>query len=168
VGESIAQWFQSIGLGAGLTTFLVAMLPIVELRGAIPVGVFTFGMGHWEAFFIAFLGNMLPIPFILIFIRKIFEWMKAKSKWLSNIATKMEQKGKEKGEKFEQRKLIGQLLGLCIFVAIPLPGTGAWTGALIAAILEMRIKHALPAIALGVLIAGFLVVGITYGFGFLF
>ena len=145
-------------------TFIISMLPIVELRGAIPIGVGILGLPVFTAAIISVIGNMLPVPFIIIFIRKIFGWMRKKSKRLGAFADRLENKAKSKGERLYR----GELIGLMIFVAIPLPGTGAWTGALIAAILDIRLKAALPAIGAGVVIAGILITGITYGFTALF
>ena len=147
-----------------LITFIVSMLPIVELRGAIPIGVGILGLPIHIAAMISLVGNMLPVPFIILFIRKIFGWMRVRSKRLGAFVDKLERKAKSKGDKLYR----GELIGLMVFVAIPLPGTGAWTGALIASLLDIRLKAALPAIGAGVLIAGILVTGITYGFASLF
>lgn len=138
-------------LTKALITFLISMVPIVELRGAIPYGV-TAGLNPWLTFALAVMGNMLPIPFILLFIRKIFTWMKRYPK-LAKIAEKFEARAAKKSGTVKKSETIG----LCILVAIPLPGTGAWTGALVAALMNMRIKRALPTIFVGVLIAGLVV-----------
>lgn len=138
-------------LTKALITFLISMVPIVELRGAIPYGV-TAGLNPWLTFALAVMGNMLPIPFILLFIRKIFDWMKRYPK-LAKIAEKFEARAAKKSGTVKKSETIG----LCILVAIPLPGTGAWTGALVAALMNMRIKRALPTIFVGVLIAGLVV-----------
>lgn len=145
--------------GRYLLTFLVSMLPVVELRGAIPIGVAA-GLGHWQAMIVADIGNMVPVPFIIIFIRQIFAWLRLKSERLERFISKTVTRAEGKWEQVRSYEFIG----LVILVAIPLPGTGAWTGALIAALMNMRLKYALPAILLGVIIAGFLVTGITYGF----
>ena len=105
------------------------------------------------------MGNLLPIPFIIVFIRKIFKWMQSKSPWLANIVAKLE----AKADKKKAQVLKYEFWGLMLFVAIPLPGTGAWTGALIAAMLDMQLKRALPAIAVGVLTAAIIVTAATYG-----
>ena len=131
-----------------LITFLVSMIPVIELRGAIPSAI-AMGIETWLACVLSIIGNMLPIPFILLFIRKIFEWMKRFEK-LGKIATKLEERAEKKGGGVRKSELIG----LCLFVAIPLPGTGAWTGALIAALMKMRLSRALPTIFAGVVIAG--------------
>lgn len=162
----ISEWFISLGADSsqiikGLITFFVSILPVVELRGAIPVGV-ALGLPHLTTFIIAFLGNLLPVPFIILFIRRIFAWMKQKSERLGRIAEKLEKRAEDKKGSIEKYKF----WGLLIFVAIPLPGTGAWTGSLIAGMLNMRLKDALPAVIIGVLIAGILMTGLTLGFEF--
>lgn len=146
-------------IGKIVITFIVSLLPVIELRGAIPIGV-SMGLSTVTSMIVSVIGNMAPIPFIILFIRRIFEWMRKKSPGMKKLAERLENKA------YSKRDIIykGEVIGLIIFVAIPLPGTGAWTGALIAALLNIRLKVALPAIALGVLIAGFLVSGITYGF----
>ncbi len=146
-----------------LITFIVSMLPVIELRGAIPIGV-GLGLGTFEALIISVIGNMLPVPFIIIFIRKIFAWMRKHLPKLGGLVDRMEKKVEDKKEFMYK----WQLLGLLILVAIPLPGTGAWTGALVAAIMDIRLRTAFPVIFAGVIIAGLLVTGITYGFVELF
>lgn len=142
-----------------LITFFTAMVPVVELRGAIPLGV-SLGLSHLGAMVISIVGNLIPVPFIILFIREIFSWIRKHIPKLNNLITKIEDRAHVKSEKV----LRWSAMGLLIFVAIPLPGTGAWTGALIAALLNMRLKSAMPAISLGVLVAGVLVTGITFGF----
>ncbi len=146
-------------LGKMLITFVVSMLPLIELRGAIPIGV-AMGLRPVVALVISIVGNILPIPFIVLFIRRIFEWMQKKSPRLARIADKLEAKALSKRNTLYK----GEIIGLFLFVAIPLPGTGAWTGALIAAVLNIRLRVALPAIIAGVLTAGAIVFAITYGF----
>jgi uncharacterized membrane protein len=131
-----------------LITFLISMVPVIELRVAIPYGVAA-GVDPWVACVLAIVGNLLPVPFILLFIRKIFAWMRRYDK-LRPIVEKLEQRAAGKNAKVKKY----EFWGLLLFVAIPLPGTGAWTGSLIAALMEMRLKRALPTIALGVLTAG--------------
>ncbi len=131
-----------------LMTFLVSMLPIVELRGAVPIGT-ALGLNLWWVLIISIIGNLIPVPFIILFARPIIRWLK-KTRMFAPLANKLEakvEKNREKITKYEK-------LGLFIFVAIPLPGTGAWTGALVASFLEMRIKDSLPAITAGVAAAG--------------
>lgn len=161
--ESLLEALEKTPAGEALITFVVAMLPVVELRGAIPIGV-GMGLGHWEAMIVSILGNMLPVPFIILFIRKIFKWLCRHSVKLAALIERLERSTEDKQETVKKYKV----MGLMILVAIPLPGTGAWTGALIAALLDMRIKVAFPTIFLGVLIAGFIVTGITVGFTAIF
>ena len=142
-----------------LITFIVSMVPVIELRGAIPIGV-AMGLSHLEAMSIAVIGNMLPVPFIVVFIRQVFAWMKTKIPKLRGMVEKLEARAESKAETVRR----WQFLGLMIFVAIPLPGTGAWTGALVAGIMGMRLKHSILPILIGVIVAGILVTGITYGF----
>lgn len=141
-----------------LLTFLVAMVPVVELRGAIPFGVVR-GLNLWTAIIASVLGNLVPVPFIILFIRRIFAWMRAHMPKLDGLVTRMEKKAEKNRAAVEKYAF----WGLAILVAIPLPGTGAWTGALVAAMMEMRLKHAFPAIVIGVVIAGVIVSVITYG-----
>ena len=140
-----------------LIIFAISMVPLIELRGAIPVGA---GMGLLPVpnYLVSALGNMLPVPFVILFVRKLFAWLKEKRimyraiVWVENHVLKKE---------YMLRKY--SLIGLCIIVAIPLPGTGAWTGAMLAGLLNMRLRQALPSIGLGVIIAGLVVCGVSYG-----
>ena len=150
-------------LGAYFVTLIVSMIPVIELRGAIPLGV-GLGLSHFDAMWVSMVGNMLPVPFIILFIRPIFKWMTRKSEKLGRVVEKLEARAEGKWDKVHKY----QFFGLAIFVGIPLPGTGAWTGALIAAVMDMRMRSALPSILIGVLIAGFLVTGLTYGFTSIF
>lgn len=140
-----------------LYVFLVSMLPILELRAAIPLGA-ALGLPIYTNYLVSVLGNFLPVPFILLFIRRILEWMKTTAR-LSRVALWLE----EKAEKHSDKVLRYATFGLFLFVAIPLPGTGAWTGALVAALFRMRMKHALLSILLGVLAAGLVMALASYG-----
>lgn len=142
-----------------LKTFVMAMVPIIELRGAIPYGAGIAGLPIWQATLIAVLGNLLPVPFLVVFTRDIFSWMRKKSDKLNNIVQMMERKA----DRNKDVILRYEFWGLMILVAIPLPGTGAWTGALVAAMMDMQLKRAFPAIALGVVAAAFIVTWVTYG-----
>ena len=141
-----------------LYILVISMVPVIELRGAIPVGL-GFGLPFWAIFFTAMIGNLLPVPFLILFTRRIFEWLRKKSSLLERFVSKLEKKAASNEELLKKY----ELLGLCILVAIPLPGTGAWTGSLVAAVFDIRLKHAFPAIALGVLIAGIIVSVVSYG-----
>lgn len=144
-------------LGAAATTFFMAMVPVIELRGALPVGVAA-GLPVWMATVIAIVGNMVPIPFILLLLRRVFAWLR-KLPRLGALIDRLEKRAHLKGKTVKKYRT----LGLIILVAIPLPGTGAWTGALVADVLNMRIKTALPAIFAGVCIAGVIVAMVTTG-----
>lgn len=159
----LIEWLTQTELGAVLSTVLVSMAPIIELRGGIPWGV-AHGLPHWVAFLAAVVGNLIPLPFIVVYIRRIFKWIRRHLPQLDHLLDGLEAKAHLKGRKVNKYKY----LGLMIFVAIPLPGTGGWTGALAAAFLDMRLSKALPSMFAGVLIAGFLITGITYGFTSIF
>ena len=145
--------------GKMLITMAVSMLPVLELRGAIPFGV-ALGLSPWQALIASIIGNLIPVPFIILFARKVFVWLRSRSGWLDRVVGKLEASAEGKWEKVRRY----ENLGLLILVAIPLPGTGAWTGAMIAAIMNMRLRRALWPIVLGVIIAGFLMMAITHGF----
>ncbi len=145
-----------------LYVFLCSMVPIIELRGAIPMGA-ALNIPFYTNYIISVVGNMIPVPFILLFIRHILHWMKKVPK-LDKIAIWVE----EKAEKNKSKVLKYATFGLYVFVALPLPGTGAWTGALVAAMLDMRMKKSVPAIFLGVMTAGVIMTLASYGaIGFL-
>lgn len=139
-------------------TLMIAMTPVFELRAAIPFAVVS-GMSIKSAFIISVIGNMLPVPILVIFTRKVFEWLRQKSEHLNKFVIRME----EKAEKNKALVEKSTFWGLLLLVAIPLPGTGAWTGSLVAAMLDMRLKRSLPAICAGVIIAGIIITTITYG-----
>jgi uncharacterized membrane protein len=145
-------------IGKIITTFFISMVPVIELRGAIPYAT-GMGLAPEIAIPVAMIGNLIPIPFIILFIKKIFAWMRKVSPKLNGIVDKME----AKAEKNKEKVLRYAFWGLTIFVAIPLPGTGAWTGALVAAMLDMLLKKAFPSVVLGVLIAGIVVAFVSYG-----
>ena len=145
-----------------LLTFLTAMVPVLELRGAIPVGVAA-GLPPAAACAAAILGNMMPVPFILLLVCRAFAWLR-KTKLLGPKIVWLERRAHLKGRLVRKYRLPG----LMILVAIPLPGTGAWTGALVAALLDIRMRHAVPAIFLGVVIAGAIITALTMGVVHLF
>lgn len=145
-------------VGKIIVTLFVSMVPVIELRGAIPVAT-GMGLSPWVAIPVAIVGNLIPIPFIILFIKKIFAWMRKVSPKLNGVVDKME----AKAEKNKEKVLKYAFWGLAVFVAIPLPGTGAWTGALVAAMLDMPLKKAFPSIALGVLGAGIIISFVSYG-----
>ena len=151
-------WLTSTILGKLIATFFISMAPIIELRGGLPYGI-ALGLDYPVALAAAVLGNMVPVPFIIVYIRHIFTWLRKRSKWWDEKITRLEKKAHLKGRVVRKYSTIG----LCILVAIPLPGTGAWTGALVAAVLDMRLKKAIPAIFLGVCIAAAIMTMVTFG-----
>ena len=144
-------------------TIFKSMVPIIELRGAIPIGVAN-GLSVRTALFAAIIGNLIPVPIIILFVRKVFAFIRTKSEKLDHLVCRFEEKAKKQSGMVEKY----EWFGLVLLVAIPLPGTGAWTGALVAAMLDMRMKRAFPAIMIGVIIAGIVVSYITYGASMLF
>ena len=139
-----------------LITFLIAMIPIFELRGAIPTAYYAYHISLPAAYIIAILGNMLPVPFIYLFARKVLEWGKDK-KYIGKFFTFCLKKGEKGGEKLKAKSGKGLFLALMFFVGIPLPVTGAWTGTLAASILAMGFKKTMLAVFCGVLLAGVIV-----------
>ena len=155
----IMQWLTQNPAGEFCFTMLVSMVPVVELRGGIPFGVAR-GLPVWAAYLAAIIGNFLPAPFIIVYIRRIFQWMRKRLPRLNRLVDKLEKKAHLKGQKVTKYKY----LGLAIFVAIPLPGTGAWT----AAFLDMPLRKALPSIFAGILVAGAAISVLTFGVASLF
>ena len=143
--------------GKCLTVFAMAMVPVVELRGAIPLGVAQ-GLPPLLVYLLAVLGNMVPVPFIILLVRRVFDWLRRGSFWGPKIVA-LERRAHLKGRVVRKYRLPG----LIILVAIPLPGTGAWPGALVAALFDIRLRSAVPAILLGVLIAGGIMLAVSLG-----
>jgi len=157
--EQLAGWFvNNLGdvLRPEVIVFIVSLLPILELRGGILVG-FLLGMDLLPSFIIAFIGNIIPVPFILMFIKFIFK--KLKKTRMKGFIEKIENKAMSKSDQIQKYAY----LGLFLFVGIPLPGTGAWTGSLIAALLEMDMKKSFGIIVLGVIMAGIIISILSYG-----
>lgn len=158
--NSLVKWFTEHLSGVvskEMIIFIVSMIPILELRGGV-LAAGLLKMEMWNSIFICIVGNILPIPFILLLITPIFNWMKQR-KLFKPMVDKLESKAMGKREKIEKY----EFWGLVLFVGIPLPGTGAWTGALIAALLGIKFKKAFPAIILGILLAAFIMSVLTYG-----
>ena len=149
--------------GKCLFTMLVSMIPVIELRGGLPFGV-ALGLPYYLAFPAAVIGNLIPPPFIIVYIRRIFELMRRYLPWLNGVVDKLERKAHLKRRTVSKYKY----LGLILFVAVPLPGTGAWTGSLAAAFLDMPLRKALPSVFVGVLIAGVAISMLTFGVTSLF
>ena len=159
MAEQIAGWFvNNLGgvFSPELIVFIVSLLPILELRGGRIAG-FLMGMELAPSFIIAFIGNIIPIPFILIFIKFIFKQLKKTG--MKNFIEKLENKAISKSDQIQKYAYWGLLL----FVGIPLPGTGAWTGALIASLLNMDVKKSFGVIVLGVVLAGIIISVFSYG-----
>ena len=161
--DSFSLWLHETAAGEALLTMLISMLPVVELRGGLPAGV-AMGLPIPAAFLASLIGNMIPVPFVMLFARPLFKWIRVHSPTLGGLVSRLENRAKAKSADV----LRYQTWGLLIFVAIPLPGTGAWTGALIAAVLDMRLKRAVPVIFLGVVIAGCIITLLTHGVTLLF
>lgn len=163
MGEVISNFFLNI-VGEELCVFFCSMLPIIELRGSIPMA-FAFGLPWWQAFIISVVGNLLPVPFILLLINIVIKWMaNSKIKFFNKIANFLLEKVEKNRERIEKYSF----WGLCLFVAIPFPATGAWTGSLVAAVIGMKPLKAFLSAVIGVLIAGVVVTLIVYGgIGFL-
>ena len=152
------QWLTQTQFGEFILTMLVSMIPVVELRGGIPFGVAA-GLPVWAAWLAAVIGNLIPVPFIIVYIRRIFQWLRKRMPKLNSMVDWLEKKAHLKGQKVTRYKY----LGLAIFVAIPLPGTGAWTGALAAAFLDMPLRKAIPSVVAGVLVAGTVISLLAFG-----
>lgn len=154
----LMQWLTQTQSGEFIWTVLVSMVPVVELRGGIPFGTAA-GLPVWLAYLAAVIGNIIPVPFIIVYIRRIFQWMRRRMPRFNGVVDALERKAHLKGATVNRYKY----LGLAVFVAIPLPGTGAWTGALVAAFLDMPLRRAMPSIAAGVLVAGLAISLLTFG-----
>lgn len=156
--SAIESWLTGT-LGARWGVLICSMIPIIELRGAIPLGM-GLGMPFWESYIFAVIGNMIPVPFILLFITKVIGWMtRCRVRFFNKIGawlTKKAEKNREKIEKYS-------FWGVCLFVAVPLPVTGAWTGSLVAATIGMKPWKAFLSCLLGVMLAGVVVTSIAYG-----
>lgn len=163
--DKIIAWFSQRIQNKGLLAFIISMIPIVELRLALPVCLEpTFSLSNWLTIFgLSVLGNILPVPFILLLIKKVFAWMKTWGSFFEKLVTKLESRAEKKSGEVKSAEVVG----LALFVGVPLPGTGAWTGALIAALLNISFGRALFSIIAGVLIAGFIVSAIFYGLAYL-
>lgn len=144
-----------------LIVFFVSMVPIIELRGAIPYAV-GFGLPLLPSYIIAIIGNMIPVPFIFLFARKVLVWGSTK-KYIGKFFSWCLKKGEKGGEKLKQSAGKGLYIALLIFVGIPLPGTGAWTGTLAASLLNMDFKKSTLAVMGGVILAGIIMAILSLG-----
>ena len=157
MAETIVHFLENHHISPYLIIFLVSLMPILEIRGGL-IAAAVLQVPLVPAFLVAAAANMIPIPFILLFIRQIFKWMK-RIKWFQRLVEWCERKAEKHGEKMKK----AEIWGLYVFVGIPLPGTGGWTGALVAAFLEMPLKKALPVIFAGVVTAGLIIAALAYG-----
>lgn len=158
--ESIALWFAgTLGkyISSKLAVFIVSLVPILECRGGL-IASALLKVDIRYAVPLCILGNILPIPFILLFIKRIFKWLK-KFNFSRPLIEKLENRAMNKSKNMSN----GEFLGLLLFVGIPLPGTGAWTGSLVAALLDMDFKKAITAIFLGILLVTLIVGSLSYG-----
>lgn len=146
-----------------LVVFIISLFPVLECRGAL-IAASLLGVDMWLALPISFIGNLIPIPFIFLFIERFFEWSKTHTKRFGKLITKIEEKALSKSEKVTKYKRFG----LLFFVGIPLPGTGAWTGALIAVLLKLDLKESVICIFLGVIMATGIMSLFTYAIPALF
>lgn len=151
-------WLTETTIGKMVMTFLISMLPVVELRLGLPYGI-AIGLDYPLALVSAVVGNLLPAPFIILFIKNVLAYLRKKIAKLDGFITKIEDRAHLKSEVVTKYGPVG----LCLLVAIPLPGTGAWTGALVAALMGMRLRKAMPSIVIGVLIAAAIMTGVTFG-----
>ena len=162
MSDVLINWFvTNLGgkVGKELILFIISMVPILELRGGLlAAGPAFLNIPMWRAIPVGIIGNLLPLPFILLLITKIFDWMKG-TKRLKPVVEKLEKKAMSQSANIEKY----EFWGLVAFVGIPLPGTGAWTGALIAALLGIRFRKAFPAIVIGVCLAACIMTIISYG-----
>ena len=148
-----------------VTVFFMSMLPIVEVKGSIPFGVLSLGMPLWEVFFIAVIGASIPAPFILFFIKKLIHAMQnSKVKFFNRAANW----GVKKVEKHAAKVQKWGYLAIFVFVALPIPGTGVWTGSLLAAMMDLRVKKAMPVIFLGNIVAALCMIFLTHGINVMF
>lgn len=158
--DSIVQWFTA-NLGPYVSKealiFIISLFPILELRGGL-LAASLLKVNYLTALPLCVIGNILPIPFILLFIRKIFGWMK-KSRVLRPLVEKLENRAMGRSDQIQKY----EFLGLLLFVGIPLPGTGAWTGALIASLLQIDIKKSSVAILAGIALAAVIMSIVSYG-----
>ena len=145
--------------GKDFALFIISMIPFIELRGSIIFGA-AMGIPWQHAFLVSFLGNILPVPFLILLARPIFAWLKT-TRLLAGFTQKVEDQLMKKADKVTVQKY--SAVGLFLFVAIPLPGTGAWSGSLIAALLDVKMRYAFPAVIAGVFAAGVIMTVASYG-----
>lgn len=160
MADSLINWFTTTLSGSvpkEIIVFIISMVPILELRGGL-IAASLLGVNLITAIGFCIIGNLIPIPFILLFITPIFRWLKS-TKLFKPLVEKIEKKSMSKSDKIKKY----EFLGLLLFVGIPLPGTGAWTGSLIASLLDIKFKKAFPAIICGLLLATTIMSILSYG-----
>ena len=159
MGEKLLNWFMQVltGMPNWLIVGIVSMVPLIELRGGL-IAAALLGMPLWEGILFCLIGNIIPVPFILLFITPIFSWLK-RTKLFRPLVEKIEARSMGKSEKIRK----AEFWGLVLFVGIPLPGTGAWTGSLIACLLNIDKKKAFCAVIIGLLLATTIMCIFTYG-----
>jgi len=160
--EIFADLFAFLGdtlTGRILQTFIFSLFPIVGLQASLPYSIVVLGLHPLLALTICVIGNIVPVPFIVLFIRKVIDWMKKQSQTFQRLADKLEAKGSKNIEKIQKY----QMFGLYLLVSTPIPGSGAWGGSLAAALLNMRLRRVMPIMCLGILTAGIFVLVITLG-----
>lgn len=158
----MATWFTTTTCGKLLLTFLISMMPVVELRGGLPAGI-AMGLSYSGALCAAILGNLFPVPFIIVYLERFLSALKKHSRRFLEISGKLERRAHLKGRIVKKYSAVG----LFLLVAIPLPGTGAWTGALVAVVLGMEMRRAFPMIILAVIAAAVIISGIATGVAYL-
>ena len=152
------MWLITAHLKKSIITFLIAMVPVIELRGSLPYA-YAAHLNMWLSIILSVLGNLLPVPFIIVYMRRFFNYIRNHFPKFNGIITRLE----ARTEKKSKAVLKYAFWGLFLLVAIPLPGTGVWTGAMVATLMNMRVKKAFPAIALGVVTAAVIVSFMTWG-----
>ncbi len=152
----MSEFFQT--MWDHIYVFLISMVPVIELRGAIPVGA-AMGLSPVPNFFMSVVGNLLPVPFILFFVKPVLLFMK-RFRIFRPFVEWLEKKAMKHGDKMKN----GAMIGLFLFVTVPLPGTGAWTGSLIASLFDIKKRYSFPAIIGGVIVAGIIMTLVSYGF----
>lgn len=156
--EAIQNFFLET-VGEELCVFFCSMIPIIELRGAIPLGA-ALGLPWWVSYLLSVVGNMLPVPIILLFVKAVITWMsKSKVNFFNKVADFLYKRVEKRRDKIEKYSF----WGVCLFVAVPLPVTGAWTGSLVAAMIDMKFWKALVSCLFGVMIAGVVMTAVSYG-----
>ncbi len=156
MADTLTTFFKEQGIMPELIVFIISMLPILELRGGL-IAAALLGISPYVAVPVCIIANLLPIPFVLLFIRKILDFLK-RFKKIGKWITKLEEKTESKGEKIKK----SEFAGLMLFVGIPLPGTGAWTGSLAAVLFGIKFKKAMLATVAGVFIATAIMLVFTY------